>query len=64
MILYQSLKGMEASSRLASCIGLIEKQNRLLGLVKKLTKEEQAYRFMNQILYCKVLLKLGTRWLT
>lgn len=60
MILYQMLKIMEQNSRLTSCISLIEKQNRLLGRVKKLTKEEQAYRFMNQILFCKVLLKLGT----
>ena len=38
MIIYQSLKNMEANSRLTSCIGLIEKQNKLVKRVKKLTK--------------------------
>lgn len=60
MILYQMLNLMAGSGRLASCISLIEKQNRLIGKVKKLTPQEQAYRFMNQTLFCKVLLKLGT----
>ena len=31
-----------------------------MGRVKVLTPNEQEYRFMNQILFCKVLLKLGT----
>ena len=30
-----------------------------MAKVKKLTPEEQSYRFLNQTLYCKVLLKLG-----
>ena len=59
MFIYQMLNIMESSSRLASCISLIEKQNRLISRVKKISKEEQTYRFMNQILFNKVLLKLG-----
>jgi hypothetical protein len=61
MMIYQMLNIMESSSRLASCISLIEKQNRLISRVKKISKEEQTYRFLNQILFNKVLLKLGTR---
>jgi hypothetical protein len=59
MMIYQMLNIMESSSRLASCISLIEKQNRLISRVKKISKEEQTYRFLNQILFNKVLLKLG-----
>jgi hypothetical protein len=50
---------MQSSNRLASCISLIEKQNHLIDRVKNLSKEEQTYRFINQILFNKVLLKLG-----
>lgn len=64
MLIYQMLNIMESASRLASCISLVEKQNRLLSRVKKLSKEEQTYRFMNQILFNKVLLKLGKIWMT
>lgn len=60
MIIYQAISTMESGGRLASCISLKEKQNRLLERVKKLNKEERTYRFMIQILYNKVLLKLGT----
>ena len=59
MLLYQMLNMMTRSSRLASCISLVEKQNRLIGRVKALSKEEQTYRYLNQILFNKVLLKLG-----
>jgi hypothetical protein len=59
MIIYQMLNIMQSSNRLASCISLIEKQNRLIDRVKNLSKEEQTYRFINQILFNKVLLKLG-----
>lgn len=59
MIIYQAMNAMESAGRLASCISLIEKQNRLLERVKKLSREERTYRFMIQILYNKVLLKLG-----
>jgi hypothetical protein len=60
MLIYQMLNIMESSARLASCISLIETQNKLINRVKKLSKEEQTYRFLNQILFNKVLLKLGT----
>jgi hypothetical protein len=60
MLLHQLLNAMESGGRLASCIALIERQNRLMGRVKKLTVVEQAYRFMNQVVFCRVLLKLGS----
>jgi hypothetical protein len=59
MIIYEMLKTMESSGRLASCISLIEKQNRLISRVKKLRKEDKCYRFLNQQLFNRVLLKLG-----
>jgi hypothetical protein len=59
MLIYQMLNVMQSAGRLASCIALIEKQNRLLDRVRNTSKEEQTYRFINQILFNKVLLKLG-----
>jgi hypothetical protein len=59
MILYQMLKIMESSGRLASCIALIEKQNGLVSRASKLKREDHCYRFLNQILFNRVLLKLG-----
>ena len=59
MAIYQMLSAMVSSSRIASCISLIEQQNKLISRVKKLNNHEQTYRFLNQILSCKVLLKLG-----
>lgn len=60
MLIYQMLNAMQSAGRLASCIALIEKQNRLLDRVRSTSKEEQTYRFINQLLFNKVLLKLGT----
>jgi hypothetical protein len=50
---------MENSGRLASCISLVDKQNRLLSRASKFKKEHYVYRFLNHILLNKVLLKLG-----
>ena len=40
-------------------MSLIDKQNKLVMKLKKMSKEELLYRFLNQILFNKVLLKLG-----
>lgn len=60
MLIYQMLNAMLSAGRLASCIALIDKQNRLLDRVRNTSKEEQTYRFTNQLLFNRVLLKLGT----
>lgn len=59
MVLHELLSAMQRAGRLASCIALIERQKQLLGRVKGLSREEQGYRLMNQLLFCRVLLKLG-----
>lgn len=59
MIIYQMLKMMVGENRIASCISLAEKSNKIIGHLKNLSKSEQQYRAMNQILSTKVFLKLG-----
>ena len=64
MLIYYMLKNAESSHRLATCVSLIDKQNKLVSRLKKLTREEQTYRFLNQVLFNKVLLKLGRDGIT
>ena len=66
MIIYQMLKTMTSENRLASCISISEKNSHLFQYInlnnstsKTLTREEEQYRIMNQILSTKLLLKLG-----
>lgn len=60
MLIHQMLGVMVSAGRLASCIALIERQNRLLDRVRSTGKEAQTYRLINQILFNRVLQKLGT----
>ncbi len=60
MLVYQMLSVMVGAGRLASCIALVERQNRLLDRVRSTGKEAQTYRLINQLLFCRVLQKLGT----
>lgn len=60
MLVYQMLSVMVEAGRLASCIALIERQNRLLDRVRSTGKEAQTYRLINQLLFNRVLQKLGT----
>jgi len=59
MLVYQMLRAMVGAGRLASCIALVEKQNRLLERVRSTGTEAQTYRLVNQVLFSRVLLKLG-----
>lgn len=60
MLIYQMLSVMVEAGRLASCIALIERQNRLLDRMRSTGKEAQTYRLINQLLFNRVLQKLGT----
>jgi hypothetical protein len=50
---------MERANRVSSCIAVIEKQNRIVNCCKKISKEEQSFRILSEILYRKALLKIG-----
>lgn len=59
MLLYHLLSAREKSGRLASCLALVGLLHDL-ARARQLNESELAYRFLCQILFTRVLLKLGT----